>query len=136
MIPIRRLSDFYDDVLVQCPACGGRAIVRRTGEAQRLTCTACPKTQESKGPLFMPGLGLPLWLSLETRHGPFWALNAAHLNYLEQIISARIRTERREEGDVRNASVLSRLPLWIKQAKNRDEALKCIAKLRERLGKA
>lgn len=44
-----------------------------------------------------------------------------------------VEAELRERIPNINKSVASRLPQWIKSAKNRDEILKCIRKLRKEL---
>lgn len=79
--------------------------------------------------------GLPLWLQKEFRDGEiFWAYNTDHLDYLEQFISAKLR----ERGisirniNVRNSSMISRLPTFMIKAGNRDALLKLIEQLRHK----
>ncbi|MNL74868.1 hypothetical protein D3C87_2005750 [compost metagenome] len=59
------------------------------------------------------------------------AWNEDHLDYLERYLAGGLREETpAREGGVRNASIVSRLPAWAKAAKNRDEMLKAIARVR------
>jgi hypothetical protein len=67
-----------------------------------------------------------LWLQISCCHETLWAYNFKHLEIIEQYVSAKLR-ERTRKG--RN-SFLSKLPDWLKSAKNRDEILKAIGKLR------
>ncbi|WP_336212225.1 hypothetical protein [Nonomuraea sp. LPB2021202275-12-8] len=60
-----------------------------------------------------------------------WAYNAEHLDFLERYVRAFIR----EREPNRNGSLASRLPAWLKDAKNRDAVLGCCATLRVRLRK-
>lgn len=102
----------------------------------RLRCTGCGA--ESDAPLHwapMPpgeahdGLsGLPLWLQTACRGQVLWALNADHLEWLRGYVAAELR----ERIPRRNASLASRLPSWIKLARNRDEVLRCLDRLAER----
>jgi hypothetical protein len=58
-----------------------------------------------------------------------WAYNAEHLDFLEEYVRASIR----EREPNRNASLASRLPAWLKSAKNREAVLAACAALRRRL---
>jgi hypothetical protein len=58
-------------------------------------------------------------------------VNEDHLDYLEHYLAGGLREETpASEGGVRNASIVSRLPSWAKAAKNRDEVLKAIVRVR------
>lgn len=73
--------------------------------------------------------GVPLWLQTTCCGGRLlWANNAAHLDYLEAYISARLR-----ERPPPPSNLAWRLPSWMKEARNRDEILRHIGRLRERL---
>lgn len=138
-----------DRILVDCPACGGLAVIAPTEPpkfpdkpaydidflARRMTCTACGKVREqahtAMGALANPTMGLPLRMRAQTRHGDLLAWNEAHLDYIETWLSGTLREETRPSGGgVRNRSIVSRLPAWAKAARNRDELLKAIAKAR------
>jgi len=73
--------------------------------------------------------GLPLWLQIPCCGEVLWAVNEAHLTYLESYVGARLRS--REPN--RNRSIPSRLPSWIKQAKHRAAILDCIGEMRRSL---
>ena len=73
--------------------------------------------------------GLPLWLQTPCAGEVLWAWNEWHLDWLERYVAADLR----ERTPNQNRSLASRLPRWIKSAKNRDEVLKGICRLRERL---
>jgi len=72
---------------------------------------------------------LELWLQVQCRGRTLWALHEEHLDYLERYVAAGIR----ERVPNRNGSQASRLPVWIKSAKNRDEVVRCLARLRASL---
>lgn len=72
--------------------------------------------------------GMPLLLTANFKGHLFWAYNDEHLAELKAFIEAELR-ERHHLIGRSNGSMISRLPLWIKSAKNRDELLKLIEKL-------
>ncbi|MEJ2818627.1 hypothetical protein [Caulobacter sp. CCG-8] len=134
-------------LLVDCPACAGRAVIH-VGDpggrpvdfaARRLVCEDCGLTRDQPetpmGVVADPFMGRPPRLRAETRHGALVAWNEDHLDYLERYLAGALREETpAPDGGVRNASIVSRLPAWAKAAKNRDEVLKAIARVRrERL---
>ncbi|MBL8565191.1 MAG: hypothetical protein JNM89_05690 [Hyphomicrobiaceae bacterium] len=151
----RAAAAFIGNVLVSCPHCAGAATVTGTQRSgllagapspARLVCRHCGATREQR---LAPGvrrgyrlshdghdpyLGLPLWLATPTRHGVLFAFNAEHLAALEAIVGARLR-ERHSlpPTSLRNATMLSRLPRWMKLARNRDEVLHGLARLRHKL---
>ncbi|MEV8373240.1 hypothetical protein AB0P21_10920 [Kribbella sp. NPDC056861] len=72
----------------------------------------------------------PLWLQTDCCGQILWAYNAEHLDLLEASVGARLR----ERGvDRQWASVVERLPTWIKSAKNRAEILRAAGRLRSSL---
>ncbi|HEY9219432.1 MAG TPA: hypothetical protein VIO94_15400 [Phenylobacterium sp.] len=112
-------------VEVHTPA-GGPAV-------RRMTCESCATVVEEEASAGRVSLGLPLWLRAETRHGELVALNEAHLEYIETYVAGTLRKERGDGTGLRNQSVISRLPRWVKSAKNREEVLKAISRARSRL---
>jgi hypothetical protein len=69
--------------------------------------------------------GLPLRLQTSCAGRTLWAFNARHLAYVKEYLQADLR----ERRVMRNASVASRLPGWLKSAKNRDEAVRAAGRL-------
>lgn len=83
-----------------------------------------------------PVFRLALWLQTPCCGETLWAFNGAHVAWLESYVSAMVRQGRPLNQDptmARNATMASRLPKWIIDAKNRDAVLKGIARLREKL---
>lgn len=136
------LDDFRDEFLVVCPKCQKMAKVipasldtEKTVQLfspRQLICLNCPHRDYWKAHKILAGSNvdwyfrLPLWLQISCCNETLWAYNLEHLQIIEQYVSAKLR-ERTKKG--RN-SFLSKLPGWIKSAKNRDEILKAIRKLR------
>lgn len=134
-------SDFLDLILVVCPACGGKA--RLSVEAQpserRVVCPTCGHNRNVKprdpGVTSYPPTdnicnGMALWYDVETRHGRFYAFNDDHLDYIAAYVAASQRQMASSPDGCKNASVTSRLPLWVKAAKNRKSVLKLIQGLK------
>lgn len=149
-----KIYDFYEEFLVVCPKCSKLAKViideaefeklpqrkllkfrNKYFAPRRLICLNCLHRDQWKGNQIATGTSvdwyfrLPLWLQISCCSEVLWAYNQEHLEMLENYVSAKLR-ERTVKG--RN-SFLSKLPKWIKSAKNRDEILKAIAKLRGKL---
>lgn len=74
-----------------------------------------------------PHFGHPLRLVAATRLGVVWAYNVRHLVELRAYVSARLRERR---GST-NRSLVSRLPRWMKLARNRETVLKALDRLAE-----
>jgi hypothetical protein len=143
------LADYADEILIVCPRCSGPAITkcidaarRDTAAKCRLVCRRCGHLQEGPGRAQPqaarqgrdPFLGLPLWLATPCCGETLSAFNARHLAALEAFALAELRERRRDaEHGWSNAAFTSRLPKWIKLAKNRAEVAKALARLRARL---
>lgn len=138
------LESYVELFLVRCPQCGSCASVAPEHDPEahplfrprRLTCTHCGLAQRWKNhSLTIDSLPtdwyfhLPLWLQAPCVGRVLWAFNAAHLSFLEGYVRA---TDRRRIPYV-NRSAASRLPEWIKSAKNRAAVLQATAVLGERL---
>lgn len=67
-----------------------------------------------------------IWYQKEFGKAIFWAFNTGHINYLENYIKADLR-ERNNNGSY-NKTLVSRLPKFVKEAKNREKLLKIIEK--------
>lgn len=139
------IYELGDEFLVVCPKCAGKAKVF-SGEAasekinnklfapRRLVCLNCAYREDWRaGQISIGGnfdwyFRLPLWLQTSCCGETLWAYNLKHLEILEKYVAAKLR-ERTKKG--RN-SFLSKLPNWIKSAKNRREVLRAIEKLKEK----
>lgn len=150
----RSLAAFMDRIDVVCPSCARRASVTMTANSVapglsvlpgRFTCTHCgaSRTQrlpprvvasyafhkDGRDPLF----GLPLWLMTQTRHGTLFAYNDEHIAALEEFVGATLRERHAMPATfLRNKTMQSRLPRWMKLAANRAEVSKALARLRAR----
>lgn len=148
-----KIYEFYEEFLVVCPRCGSRGKVVIDEEEfaklskkkieqgrnkffgpRKFICTQCVYRDNWKGTTIKVGsnrdwyFGFKLWLEIECCGELFWAYNREHLQMMEDYVGAKLR-ERTKKG--RN-SFFSKLPQWIKSAKNRDEVLKAIRRLKER----
>ena len=80
-----------------------------------------------------PPFGAALWLEAECCGGnQLWALNEVHLDYLEPYV-AETQREREFPSPSGNRQLAYKLPRWMKLAKNRDEVLRTIDRLRTTL---
>ena len=153
-------EDFIETVDVVCPKCHSKALVLGGKPYQpishyafnvRFSCFNCgfllkfAKT-EVISPLnnsteqgikynviFLnspidPFFGFDVWYQSETKYGILWAYNVDHLEVIESYIAEKLRS--RNGLPIRNNSIGSRLPQWVKDAKNRDYLVKIIAKLK------
>lgn len=136
------IYEFGDEFLVECPKCRKQAkvVLAETEKAdifspRKCVCVNCgysdiwAKKEIAAGGDFDSYFRLPLWLKISCCGKTLWANNERHLQFLEDYVKAKLR--KREPNH--NKSLASRLPQWIKSAKNRDEILKAIKKLKERL---
>ena len=132
------LSDFAQHQIVECPSCGKRANVSVVDKLKhkyvntspsRITCLHCGynKTLES-GSYFE---NHTLFLTTTCSENTLWALNEAHLQWLEDYVSATHRSRPLSS----NQSLASRLPQWLTAAKNRRMVLKGIEKLKNKCKK-
>ncbi len=143
------LSDFADDILVVCPRCAQCASITpapdpqrvTAGQSHRLVCASCGLTREiQQGGLPAHAninqiFGYPLYLSIRCAGNLLWAYNYRHLAWLKRYVQATLRETRRDpKWGWSNASAASRLPGWIKSAKNRRAVLRSIEKIEKRAG--
>jgi Zn ribbon nucleic-acid-binding protein len=75
-----------------------------------------------------------LWLRMPCHKNVLWTLNRPHLEFMEQFVAADLREERMPEMSSRRLS--SALPRWLIAGKNRDDVVRCLKKLREKLESA
>jgi len=138
-----RLEQFmppHHPILVACEKCGKCATLRefvfprkpktmvlRLGNCSCLHC-GHQWTVQAGVDFFSDG---PLWLKIPCHKNVLWILNQPHLEFMEQFISADLREERMPERSSRRLS--SALPRWLISGKNREDVVRCLKKLRERL---
>ena len=136
------LYEMMDEFLVRCPRCQRSARAFSLGEKKtalfgpkRLVCANCGYSKDwQKGAVCIGGpidayFRQPLWLQTPCCGETLWAYNEKHLKLLEDYISADLRE--RTPGHTR--SMASRLPTWMKSAKNREDVLKGIERLKQKL---
>jgi hypothetical protein len=75
-----------------------------------------------------PYFRLPLWLRADVRGETLWAYNREHLCFLDAYIRATLR----QRAPNHNASLVSRLPRWMKTSALRQDVLKAIARASQR----
>jgi len=141
--------DFLDEVLIQCPRCGGCATVTphpgtladenaASGSRllhRRLRCAGCGFFKDQKvdsavvGSPIDPYFQRPVWLQASCCGNVLWGYNLRHLDLLESYVQAKLR-ERGELVPWAPMSLVERLPTWLKAAKNRTEILRTIKRLR------
>ncbi|MEZ4775383.1 MAG: TFIIB-type zinc ribbon-containing protein [Bacteroidia bacterium] len=151
-----QIYEFVKDILVVCPNCEGKALVK-TGDFHlpkyevnevKVVCADCSfnKTmknvvkrrdeKQKRGNILIfgapidPFFHLPVWLSTEFSGETLWAYNLEHLDFLAAHVGAKLRERNGFRFNVK--SVGARLPRWMTAAKNRDAVLKAIEKLREK----
>ncbi len=144
------LYQFIKDVLVVCPNCEGKALVK-TGDLifprcdakeVRVVCLHCGYNKQleqatGKGTYLVTGapvdpfFQLPVWLQGDFGEHLLWAYNLEHLQFLEQHIGAALRERNGQETF--NSSLGSRLPKWMTAKKHREALLKAIEKLRTKV---
>jgi hypothetical protein len=134
---------FSDPILVRCSRCGHPGSLRldaRERESRdwqgirRFACEKCAYAYEWKPRTIVHSVRdwnnrLPLLLQIPCCGEVLWAFNERHLNFLGNYASALLR----ERIGNSNASLASRLPLWIKSAKNRRAVLRGIGRLQKLL---
>jgi hypothetical protein len=127
------------EVLVVCPRCASRGVVRRVeGTARRLTCSHCALSREAAGTTSSwggpvdPWFGVPLWLAADFRGHVVWAFNAAHLRELRAHLAAGLREHSPAPGAP--MSMLERLPAWMTSERNRDSVVAVLDRLADRPG--
>ena len=135
----RSIYDFGGQFLVRCPRCDQRAIV--IGDWQfpepRLTCEHCGLVRIGA---MAASIGGPhdwyfresLWLQVECAGHTLWAYNLSHIEFLENLVAAKLRLrDRPVDTTYVNKRLTSRLPKWMFSAKNRESVRRGLAQLRE-----
>ena len=156
----KRVFDFINDVLIECPKCNCQAIVKCNGFSFsdgnnndiKLVCTHCgySKFLEQKldsilfsspgkqivgkhfyiGGAVDPFFHAPLWLRTSCCSNILWAYNYQHLTFLESHVESKLRERNGQEPA--NKSLGSRLPKWMTTKKNRADVVQSIALLKNK----
>ncbi|WP_235568848.1 hypothetical protein [Lysobacter sp. Root983] len=116
-VPDLRLTPGFGSIARTCPICAHSSMVDVS--AHRLHV----------GDGHDPHFGLPLRLIVTTRSGPLWVYNRDHLEELRRYVGA----QHRERQGLNGRSMMSRLPTWIKLARNRQYVLRMLDRLETRL---
>jgi hypothetical protein len=140
-----RLEAFVDEILVECPTCGGCCVVKPDPSKKperyppytprRAVCVGCGFSAEHNArKLSMGGpydwyFKYPLWLQTICNGEVLWALNRRHLDWLKDYVSATQRVDTKHV----NGSIASKLPNWIKGKHERRDVLRCIERLYRKL---
>ncbi len=148
------LYAFVKQVLVVCPNCTGKALVRADDfdtpkyeiSLVKVVCTSCGynKTLENiskridekqkRGKVLIfgapvdPFFHLPVWLQTDFSGELLWAYNLEHLDFLAAHVGAKLRERNGFKFNVK--SIGARLPRWMTAADNREEVLRTIEKLK------
>ena len=132
---------------MQCPFCDSCAIVRCIDPdkvdcfaSRRFSCTACSSSKDWSQQNIESWYSkaqdnyfhYPLWLQTSCCGETLWAYNLRHLEFIEAFVRAKLRERKPHElHGWSNQSLFSRLPKRIQSAKNREEIIKAIAKIRK-----
>jgi hypothetical protein len=133
VLPINDVGIFGYKKLI-CSNCGYSKLNNVGGNSNRIASIEFSRRKNSDSYIVIGGafdwyFRLPLWLQIECGGKTLWAYNQKHLEFIENYVSAKLR----QRTPNTNKSLASRLPQWIKRAKNRDEVLRAIGKLKEKL---
>lgn len=140
-----RIESFEDNILANCPRCGQCANLTSTPGSRTYACVCDSCGYSEKHAIIREPYRTDWyarrdswnkWLRLQTPccGDTLYALNGDHLTFLESYISAKLRGRRHDPKlGWSNKSLSSRMPQWMTSAKNRDEVLKCIRRLKSLL---
>lgn len=152
------ISDFIKDILVVCPGCSDKAIVKKaenhSEKTAKVVCAKCgfnkvladkpsavlytSNKNVIKGSYMLVGASVdpffnyPLWLMEYVGEELLWAYNYEHLEFLRQHVEAKLRERNDQEPFYMNQSLGSRLPKWMTSKNNRDAVLKAIERLKKK----
>lgn len=138
---------YYVYVTERCQFCGGTQLsvnqkiyhLKNPVTHVKAICPICNKTSQlsvkprdidyaNANRLKHTQFGLKLYLTAHTRLGNLYIHNPEHLQVLKSFVLADLRERTQNTG---NSSYFSRLPAWIKSARNRKEILKAILRLEQ-----
>ena len=121
-----------------CNNCGEKIkfsqIVNERKDYINIRCNACnashkfePKISEYNS-FYVIIEKYGLWYTENFRGNHFWAYNDDHLKYIENYIKAGLRQRHNRLG----VTLVERLPKFVKSAKNRNDLIKLIEKMRKK----
>lgn len=138
---------YYVSLTERCHFCGGTQLsinhkirhLKNPVTHVEATCSICKKNSRlsvklqdidysKANRLEHAQFGLKLYLTAQTRLGNLYVHNPEHLQVLKSFVQADLRERTQNTG---NSSYFSRLPAWIKSARNRKEILKAILRLEQ-----
>jgi ssDNA-binding Zn-finger/Zn-ribbon topoisomerase 1 len=117
-VDMKNVNEKKDSIAVRCSNCGKTERYEPRNESQEWYFKGTGKPSEGY-------FGLPFWLVENFRGNNFLAFNYKHLEYLKQYISADLR----ERNNRTHWTMVEKLPVWMKSAKNRDKLIKLITEL-------
>lgn len=136
-----------DPTLVVCPKCNDMAKIflslkqPELGYSVKVICSYCGFTKEketTERSFDWYGddptdsfFGFSLWLKTACCGHSLWAFNIRHLDLLYNYVTSELRERKQGEYGYSNSSIVSRLPLWIKNAKNRKKLSLALSKLKQ-----
>jgi len=130
--PGNSLYEYTDWIWVKCPQCAGAAhaelakgVLACDGCGYRefdfrRSAALCEKPSGEDGP--------PLFLTAKVAGEELWVFNLEHLQALLTYLEAPLRERGRGSG-LRNSTMMSRLPRWLKRGTNRDKAVHALKRL-------
>lgn len=114
-------------------------ILNKKPKAIKLKCTVCNERKEFKPKIeevfeFISdgnsrterSFNAELWYQTTISGNVFWAYNLDHINYLQRYIRADLRERNSKVNG--GGTMIARLPMFVKEAKNREKLLKIIEK--------
>lgn len=129
--PYQPIRDYELDVQFSCTNCGFSLKYEKTQPISELKNSNGQTIKSNvvflNSPID-PFFGFDVWYQVETKFGLLWAYNEEHLKVIENYIADKLRS--RNGLPYKNNSIGSRLPQWVKDAKNREYLLKQINTLR------
>ena len=138
------------EVLIECPRCAGCASHKPLSldvnkrdwfEPRRLVCAHCGLTRDwaeksifrrwRETPARDDYFGEILWIRGSFNAHEIWAYNWRHLELIQLYVFARLRKHVRDpEYGWANSGFVNRLPTWITSAKNRNDILAAIERIK------
>lgn len=131
---------YVGKIVRTCKSCGSnlKFLTKPTKETKQqlhATCETCKNKNEYeitwekylKDHPNDPYFGMELWLQTTIKSNILWVYNLEHLDFLKDYVASKLR-----EDNFRNKySLITNLPQWIKDAKNRDLIVKRLTKMKE-----